>query len=228
MTEPDVALTDYALALECAVFACSLARAPSTASASPTGRSAGWLRMGSMAFFAFLALAAVCGGTLHGFYLDGSAPGHSIWWKSALLAMGAAVSAGWVVAACLLVDGCGGRRVFGLAALAFVVYAGLVLGVVADFRLALAGCLIITPALLAGFVRASRRPGSPPRIRLAVWGLVLSVVGAALQQLQLGLHPRWFNHNAVYHAVEAVALALIFAGTRALLRPPGALHADAT
>jgi hypothetical protein len=52
-------------------------------------------------------------------------------------------------------------------------------------------------------------------------------MGAAVQQLRIGLHPAYFNHNALYHLVQAVALALVFAACRDLLAPREGLHADA-
>ena len=39
-------------------------------------------------------------------------------------------------------------------------------------------------------------------------------LGALLQQLHVGLHPVWFNHNALYHALEGAALAGLFLALR--------------
>ena len=35
-----------------------------------------------------------------------------------------------------------------------------------------------------------------------------------LQQLEIALHPVYFDHNAVYHVVQAAALVLLFLGFR--------------
>ena len=59
MTEPDVALTDYALFVECAAFAWLIARRPTDLMT---------LRRWTVLFFVFTALAALFGGTVHGFY----------------------------------------------------------------------------------------------------------------------------------------------------------------
>jgi Family of unknown function (DUF6962) len=48
-------------------------------------------------------------------------------------------------------------------------------------------------------------------------GVVLSFVAAACQQLGIAVHPIYFDHNAVYHAIQALALALIFVGLQGLL-----------
>jgi uncharacterized protein DUF6962 len=36
-----------------------------------------------------------------------------------------------------------------------------------------------------------------------------------LQQLRVGLHPVWFNHNALYHLLEGIGLAMLFVALRA-------------
>jgi len=40
---------------------------------------------------------------------------------------------------------------------------------------------------------------------------------SALQQLHVGLHPRYFNHNALYHLIQGIALALLFNALRLFL-----------
>jgi hypothetical protein len=45
-------------------------------------------------------------------------------------------------------------------------------------------------------------------------------VAAGIQQGGIGLHPVYFNHNALYHLVQGIALALIFLAARGLLREP--------
>ena len=37
---------------------------------------------------------------------------------------------------------------------------------------------------------------------------------AVLQQLEVALHPVYFDHNAVYHAVQAAALVVLYLGFR--------------
>ena len=51
---------------------------------------------------------------------------------------------------------------------------------------------------------------------MAAGGLSLTLVAAVLQQLQVALHPDYFNHNAVFHVVQAVAMLLFFLGGRSL------------
>ena len=46
----------------------------------------------------------------------------------------------------------------------------------------------------------------------ALIGLILTFVAAGIQQLEIGVHTRYFGHNALYHVVQAVGLYLIFRG----------------
>ena len=63
---------------------------------------------------------------------------------------------------------------------------------------------------------------------VGAWGLALSLVAAGLQHFRIALHPVYFNHNALYHVVQAIALYFIFLGLSGLLHPSGGSHADAT
>jgi ABC-type long-subunit fatty acid transport system fused permease/ATPase subunit len=49
---------------------------------------------------------------------------------------------------------------------------------------------------------------------LITFGLALSAGAALLQQLRIALHPVYFDHNAVYHVVQAAALVLLYLGFR--------------
>src|SRR5258707_8455873 len=77
MTEPDVTLTDYGIALECAILAGLLYRCRS-------GR--GDLRRPFVLFFASSALGALAGGTVHGFFLDDRSLAGAALWRAAPLA----------------------------------------------------------------------------------------------------------------------------------------------
>jgi hypothetical protein len=47
---------------------------------------------------------------------------------------------------------------------------------------------------------------------LITLGLTLSACAALLQQLGIAIHPVYFDHNAVYHVVQAAALVLLYLG----------------
>ncbi|MEX2155990.1 MAG: hypothetical protein WD773_04025 [Gemmatimonadales bacterium] len=47
---------------------------------------------------------------------------------------------------------------------------------------------------------------------LVALGLTLSAAAALLQQARVALHPVYFDHNAVYHVVQAAALVVLYVG----------------
>ena len=60
------------------------------------------------------------------------------------------------------------------------------------------------------------------RSRSAGWTLIaasfpVSILAAVLQQARVSIHPEHFDHNAVYHVVQGVALVLLYRG---FLRAP--------
>lgn len=67
--------------------------------------------------------------------------------------------------------------------------------------------------LLVAAARAARGP-TPTGWSAVTLGLLLSVVAALLQQQRIALDPVWFDHNAVYHVVQAVALVVLARGLR--------------
>jgi hypothetical protein len=215
MTEPDVTLTDYGLFAECAIFAWLILRQPATNTA---------LRIWVGLFFIATALAALFGGTVHGFFTDATAGFGRMLWKASMLAIAAAALSLWVIGGRLLFSHRGADRVVLVAAGLTTAFALTIAFVDDSFAVAVAGYLPAAVFLFAGFVRAAVRgigwatPG--------IWGLALSFAAAALQQLRIALHPVYFNHNALYHLVQAVALALLFAACRSLVAPMGDLHAD--
>jgi hypothetical protein len=50
--------------------------------------------------------------------------------------------------------------------------------------------------------------------------MALSLLAAWIQHKRIGLHQRFFNHNALYHVVQAIALVLIYWAARELIRTP--------
>jgi len=93
MTEVDVSLTDYALAAECAWFTYLLAAL--RGSDSPIASA-------FIIFFVSIAVAAIAGGTVHGFFLDESSLGHKVLWPFTLICLGATALGGVLVGTALL------------------------------------------------------------------------------------------------------------------------------
>jgi hypothetical protein len=192
--EPDVTLTDYALALECAVFCVILLR----------GAAGDTLRRWWAFFFATIGLAAFIGGTVHGFL-----PGNAALWTATMLTLGLTSLAGWFIGSLLL----GMRWLRPVAVLLLGIYAGIVLFVNSTFVVAIAMYLPATMFLLLAMV-ARYATARERAVAIGVVGLLMTFAAAAVQQLKVGVHPVFFNHNALYHVIQFVALWLIFVAAR--------------
>jgi hypothetical protein len=201
--DPDVVFTDLGLAALGAWFGWRLV---STAGAGALGRTGGLLMLG-------LASAAFWGAVFHGFFPQGTAtlPGFIAW---------APVTLSIVVAASALLE-------LGLRVLASRVGRTIRRWMVALYAMAFAAVVLLVdesfasvvrfyvPALLlfllAATARALRDGGGWV---LIASGLVVSAGAALLQQLEVAVHPVYFDHNAVYHVVQAGALVLLYLGFR--------------
>src|SRR5262249_59918602 len=122
--EPDVALTDYALAIETSAFAVLLWRHP-----LPTPVR----RVGALVF-ACLAVSSLTGGSYHGFFPDKTEGGGG-WavWIVTMLVLGLAASLAWILFFVLA----GVRQLpvaAPLVAAAFLAYAYVVLRIDHSFR----------------------------------------------------------------------------------------------
>ena len=199
--DPDVVLTDLGLALLGAWFAWRLVR---TARGGPLEGAPALLMAG-------LASAAFWGAIFHAFFPENTAtlPGFIAWIP---------VTLSIVVAAATLLD-------LGLRALLPGIRPRVRLALVASYAVTFALAVLLVdesfttivrfyvPALLlflaAALVKALRGQSGWRAIAL---GLALSAGAAVLQQLRVALHPAYFDHNAVYHLVQAAALVLLYVG----------------
>jgi hypothetical protein len=152
ITEPATMITDYLLALASVAFGVSLLRLREQ-------RPALSLTLWVIGFLAS-AIAAIVGGTYHGFALYVSAPVHRAMWNLTVLLIG--VSAGLFIAAIL-----------------------------------------------------SKSQGTPGQKEWLVRGVLLSMFGLLVQQSGLSLF-RNFNHNDMYHCIQAIAFYGFFRSARGL------------
>jgi hypothetical protein len=212
MTEPDVALTDYALAIECALLAWLLPRRGDAAVDQGTGPAAaplGWFRL----FFASIGLAALLGGTYHGFLRDTPGLLRDAVWKGTLLTIGVTALAGWMIGAALQASRAVARLSARLAWTALGTEAVVVLFFQQNFLVAVLAYLPAVLFLLAVLcLRCARHPSRAAL--LGPIGLSLSLVASALQQARVGIHPAYFNHNTLYHALQGMALLLLYLAWR--------------
>lgn len=208
MTEPDVTLTDYAIALECAIFAALLVRQR----VADVVTRRWWV-----VFFAAIGAGALAGGTVHGFFLAPS-PTKTVLWRGTLLTLGVASAAMWMIGARLAVPPPYATWVRRAAVAQLAVYAAIVLLADDRFVVAIATYVPATIFLMIVIIVLHRRTPDGA-LAAAIAGFVLTFVAAAVQVLQIGIHPRYFNHNAVYHVIQAIALWLILLGARRTVAP---------
>jgi len=205
ITEPDVTLTDWALAIVAGACAWRLHR---HGPPSVLGR---WLAL----FFAATAGAALLGGFVHGFFLDPGTWGARLLWPATLLAVGLTALAAWAAGALLLLRPPWTRAVIVAAAVAFGAYGALVVFVAPVFTLAVAQYVPAALFLLVALARAWARTRNR-RVLEALAGLAALLAGSVVQWRGIALHPVYFTHNALYHVIAGVGLVLLFRGVRQL------------
>ena len=212
ITDPAVTLTDYALAVECAVIVILLIRSDA---------SDRELRFWFVVFFASACLASLLGGTVHGFFKEADSAGRAILWPATLLSILVTGLAAWLAATLLQLQGnmATMARRAGLAVMALL--AMLVLFVTRAFFVAIIAYLPATAFLLLSIVAAYRR-SKARALRWGILGLTLTFLAAGVQHFHVAIHHVYFDHNALYHVIQGVALWMIFRAARYLstVRPP--------
>jgi hypothetical protein len=213
LTEPDVTLTDYGMALECALLTGLLFR-------GVTRR--GNLRRSFAVFFACVGLAALVGGTVHGFFHDDGSMAGSALWRVTLLALGAAAIAAWSIGGRLLCSDKAARWIEMLAAVEFAAYAIVVLAVDQRFLVAIVNyapsIVFLGTAFLVLYVRTRQ-----PRTLSGLVGVLLTILAALVQQIQIGVATVQLSHNALYHLIQMTALGLIFLAGRHVISSSAAV-----
>ncbi|MBW3553785.1 MAG: hypothetical protein KY466_09745 [Gemmatimonadetes bacterium] len=205
--EPDVALTDLALAVESALFAWLLR-------ARGARRT---LRTLLVALFVALAASSLLGALFHAFFpAKAAAASGRAMWLLVTGAIGGVAAVLWLLDALLLGGERAVRRALPLAGLYLAGFMAVIAFV--DDSYATVIVFYLPPLLLLTGIAAVR----VLRERSTTWalvlaGLLLSFAAAAAQFLGVALHPRYFNANAVYHVVQGIALAVLFVGFRRTL-----------
>ena len=207
MHEPDVTLTDYALTLECGLFAYWLL---------VHGQADNPLRLWFAIFFASIGMAALSGGTVHGYFPNADTLGHSVLWGATLIAIGLTALCGWMIGAQLYFSDGVAVRIGQGAAILFAVYCGVVLFVSRDFLVAIVHYLPATLFLLVVYGLVYYQ-GREPAVLIGLLGLVLTLVAAGIQHAQWSFYPVYLSYNALYHVVQAVALFCIYWSARWLV-----------
>jgi hypothetical protein len=203
--EADVALTDVALALLGGVCAWKLWRRPAR---TPVQRDGAVINAG-------LAAAAFGGAVFHAFFPAkvGTPAGYTIWLlTTAAIALAAATM---LLLAWRLVRPHTPWLVRGGVAAGYAIsFVATIALIDPSYRTVV---LFYGPVLLALLVAAVLAARQSPNSgwRWIAMGLALSVVAAVLQQQRVAAHPVYFDHNALYHLVQAIALVVLYRGLRA-------------
>lgn len=207
IAEPAVTLTDWALTAECACCIVALAR---------QRRDRDPLRRAGIAFFGATGVAAALGGVVHGCFPGSKRhPWREPLWVATLLALGASGAAAWTIAARVALSSRLARPALALGALGYAAYGGVVLGGRRQFAVAVAGYLPANLFLLGAFAgRFARRGERAAGAALA--GIALTLLASGVQQSRVGLHPRYCDHNTLYHLLMGFALPLFCGGLRGL------------
>lgn len=204
ISEPATLVTDYLLAIFTAVLAFRLRRAASQADRDRIGRERRWWS----AAFGLTAVAGATGGTVHGFQ-HALSPGvvDALWLVSLESLVGASFAV--VGGAIAFADFARpiGSRATSVAGLAFAAY-GVWLVARPVFLFAIVGYAAAFAVLVA--IRFRVRPLDASG-RLVLWGVAVSVMAAAIQQSGWAIH-RYFNHNDLYHVVQAAGVWLLYRG----------------
>jgi len=160
--------------------------------------------------FLFVGLAALFGGTSHGFVLYMSDTARFFVWKGTIYAIG--LSMLFAVAATVLGSALqdGTRRAFQWCNVAaFALYATWMLDH-SEFVFVIYhyGLAMLAVASIQSWAFYRHRSASAPWL---VAGVLITLLGAGIQQSGFSLH-RQFNNNDLYHVVQIAGLYLLYRG----------------
>ena len=202
VAEPMTLLTDYALAGVTGWLGWLMFRAREGQSA----RSSWALAFGA------LTVAAVLGGTHHGFTPWLSDSTLHLLWKATLFAVGIASFAMFAGSTIAVTTGRVRKRLLTLAAGKLALYSGWML-VHDEFIYVITDTGIAMAAIAVLHVWSALRN----KDRASLWvlgGVGVSVLAAGVQASGFSLH-RHFNHNDLYHVIQIAAMVLFhFGGVR--------------
>ena len=204
MIQLSVTLTDYALALECFIFAWLFYNDENLVSSFNR-----WVVL----FFVSVAVASLVGGTVHGFLLEETTFIYKFFWSFLMLVIGVTTLSGLSIGAKILMTPELAKWVIWGAFLKLCIYSGVVLFINNAFWIAIVDYFPAAFFLLVAFIAIAYRQSSLG-LSLGAWGMVLVFVGAVLQQKQVSIHPIYFNHNSLYHVLQGIALAMVFKALR--------------
>jgi len=204
MTQLDVALTDYGLALECGIFLYLL---------TLVRRDLKSLRFWFLIFFLSIGLAALVGGTVHGFFEGSQLVGDRILWPITMIVIGVTSLAGIQIAATMYFAGKKAIQILWIGSTGFLVYCFIVLRITDNFLIAILGYLPALVFLSAVLLRSYLMTKGKAFLKGFI-GTCTVLMASLVQQARISIHPHYFNHNALCHVLQGVGLFMIFTTAR--------------
>jgi hypothetical protein len=199
MLEPDVTITDYILTAQCLSFAVLVYKKS--------------INLPWLLFFGSLSIASLAGGTTHGFFSDETLVSYAILWRTTLIAIGAVALAGWYVGAAFLRNQKIAWWIKKISIVQFSLFTAVILFYSQQFLLAAVNYLPAAFFLFFVFIRSYLKTKEKAPLYGAL-GVILTFIGSFIQIAKISLHPQYFNHNALYHAIQFVAICLLFVTAR--------------
>ncbi|HEY1850627.1 MAG TPA: hypothetical protein VGG60_06320 [Candidatus Binataceae bacterium] len=221
MTDAPVALSDFALALEAAIFAGlinPLRRVGGERTVPDNSRNHTLIRWFELFFYA-VAAASLIGGAVHGFVPDPTTAAARSLWPATMIAVGAAAWAAWGIGSAILLARDKARVVSFAATLEFLIYAAAVILGMRSYTAAILNYLPAVLFLLAIFIVGYARQRDRAHL-LGATAMVVTLTAAICQQAKLAIDAVGLSHNALYHVVQGAGLWLLFMSASRLARVP--------
>jgi hypothetical protein len=200
ITEPVTLITDYLLALECLIFAVLLLQ---------KAKNETPMLLWAISFIT-IAIAAITGGTYHGFIRSLSVPVSSTLWKITLYSIGVST---WCMLSGMILAALKGivRKVFLI--LAVIQFLGFVILISRsyEYKYVIHDYVPAMAVILALCILRLSKP-------YAIWiigGILVSFAAAGIQLTGFTLH-RNFNHNDLYHVIQMLGMYLLYGGGKRL------------
>lgn len=205
LIQPDVALTDFFLALETLVLGLIILNLKVKSK----------IRLTIFLFYISLSLSSFIGGIVHGFFPYSGSLANILLWKATMICLGLVSLFSWFIAGNIILPKYKKLIQF-VASIEFFLYSAYVIFVNSQFKIAIYNYVPATIFLLISLCILYLRKKQTSTL-LGIMGIILTFIAAWIQQAHISLHPVYFNHNAFYHVVQAIALLLIFFALRKII-----------
>jgi len=201
-----VAITDFILFVEGMLFTLVIVREKVQYNA----------KVPFLLFFFNFALASLIGSLYHGYSDMFSADTRFFIWWLVLVLVGLSSYGFALVGGDLLIDE-KWQAALNLLLL-FVLFSYLICTIFyKSFLVAIMLYFPCTLLTLAGFARIYMKNKDNKRLRIGIYGLILSLLAPTIQHLKITIHPIYLPHNSLYHMLMMLAIYLLFIGVFSIL-----------